>query len=82
MVGEATGRCDRRPWRSPICSLAALFAQGLLSLHLVTSIVWHTAPIDDPMAMRAADAALAKGQLQVAPSLWDQLIRSVRLARA
>lgn len=50
--------------RQRLPAVSALFAQGRLSLRLVTTIIWHTELIQDPAVMRVVDALLANDALR------------------
>ncbi|QUR68559.1 HNH endonuclease signature motif containing protein [Mycobacterium spongiae] len=53
--------------RDRLPAVAALFAEGTLSLRLVSAIAWHTALIKDPGALREVDAVLASAARQFGP---------------
>ncbi len=58
-------------------AVAALFAQGRLSLRLVTTIIWHTELIKDPAVLRVVDALLANDALRYGPMSQPKTARAI-----
>jgi hypothetical protein len=57
--------------------VAAVFADGLVSYRAVEVIVWRTAPIANPVALAAVDAAVADALVARAPLSDDGLAMAV-----
>ncbi|RUP01870.1 MAG: HNH endonuclease [Mycobacterium sp.] len=63
--------------RQRLPAVAALFAQGRLSLRVVTTIIWHTELITDPAIQRVIDAALANDALRYGPMSQPKTARAI-----
>lgn len=63
--------------RQRLPAVATLFAEGRLSLRLVTTIIWHTELIKDPAVLRVVDALLANDALRYAPLSQPKTARAI-----
>lgn len=63
--------------RDRLPSVAARFADGALSYRTVTAIVYRTAVIKDPAALRAVDAKLAKAVERWEPMSVDKFEKAI-----
>ncbi len=63
--------------RQRLPAVAGLFAQGRLSLRLVTDIIWHTELITDPAVQRVVDALLANDALRYGPMSQPKTARAI-----
>jgi hypothetical protein len=63
--------------RERLPAVAALFAEGRLSLRLVTAIIWHTTLINDPAVLRVVDALLANDALRYGAMSQPKTARAI-----
>jgi len=63
--------------RQRLPAVATLFAEGRLSLRLVTTIIWHTELIKDPAVLRVVDAMLANDALRYGPLSQPKTARAI-----
>lgn len=63
--------------RNRLPAIAGLFAQGRLSLRLVTTIIWRTDNITNPAILRVVDAALANDATSYGPQSVAKTERAI-----